>query len=224
MSDHQLPIPTQKLTAIVLMAANFIPLLGVLFYDWDLQSVMLLYWLENLVVGLVNIIRILFVVAEKQIAQRLSKALFFCVHYGIFCLGHGALLFELLNIRIDGVDKMFSPFDFFTHFPLFFDFLRNSIGTTGTIALFGILVSHLFSLRTHYFIGGERYRLTISKAMHLPYQRIFVMQLGLLIGAFLIEEFGSTVLLLIAMIAAKIMADVFFHRKEHRTLAFEQAS
>ena len=61
--------------------------------------------------------------------------------------------------------------------------------------------------------------MNISMAMKLPYQRIFVMQLGLMAGAFFIEEYGSTLFLLISMIAAKIIADVFFHRKEHQRLA-----
>ena len=42
--------------AIVL--SNLIPLWGVLFRGWDVFAIMLLFWLENLVIGVFNACRI----------------------------------------------------------------------------------------------------------------------------------------------------------------------
>lgn len=209
-------IGVEKLTSSVLIIANLIPLIGVLFYDWDLQSVMLLYWLENLVVGAINVIRILFIAADKNIIERLFTSVFFTFHYGLFCVAHGTLLFELLSIRIDGLDDMFSPIAMIQNGSLIINYLQNTMGNTAGLALIGMIISHAFSLRTHYFKGGEMKRITVSDAMTMPYQRIVVMHIGLIGGAFLIEEFGSTVLLLVALIVAKIATDVMFHRREHR--------
>ena len=102
--------------------------------------------------------------------------------------------------------------------PSVYLYLQQVLGATASVALLGMLLSHGFSLNTHYFKAGERQRLTVSKAMHLPYKRIFVMHLGLMGGVFLIEEFGSTVWLLVALVVAKIMVDLTFHRKEHHGL------
>ncbi len=206
----------EKLTSVVLIIANLIPLIGVLYYDWDLQNVMLLYWLENLIVGAVNVVRILFIAEDKHIFSRLFTSAFFTFHYGLFCVAHGTLLFELLSIRIEGLDDMFSPIEMIQNASSIFAFLQASMGGTASLALLGMVISHAFSLRTHYFKGGEMHRVKVSDAMKMPYQRIVVMHIGLIAGAFLIEEFGSTALLLVALIVAKILTDVLFHRKEHQ--------
>jgi hypothetical protein len=46
-------------SAIVLIAANAIPIAGVLFFGWSLHTILVLYWLENGIVGLWNLPRIL---------------------------------------------------------------------------------------------------------------------------------------------------------------------
>ena len=45
-------------SAIVLIAANVLPLVGVLFFDWSLHTILVLYWIENGIVGLWNLPRI----------------------------------------------------------------------------------------------------------------------------------------------------------------------
>ncbi len=44
--------------AVLLVAFNLIPLAGVLWFGWDLFSILVLYWLESGVVGVVNVLRI----------------------------------------------------------------------------------------------------------------------------------------------------------------------
>ncbi|HET7182586.1 MAG TPA: DUF6498-containing protein [Candidatus Limnocylindrales bacterium] len=46
-------------SAIVLIAANLIPLVGVLFFGWSLWTILVLYWLENGIVGFWNVPKIL---------------------------------------------------------------------------------------------------------------------------------------------------------------------
>lgn len=45
-------------SAIVLLAANAIPLIGVLFFGWSLLTILVLYWLENGIVGFWNVLKI----------------------------------------------------------------------------------------------------------------------------------------------------------------------
>jgi uncharacterized protein DUF6498 len=45
-------------SAIVLVLANAIPLVGVLFFGWSLITILVLYWLENGIVGFWNIFKI----------------------------------------------------------------------------------------------------------------------------------------------------------------------
>ena len=46
-------------SVIVLLVANLIPILGVLFFDWDVVSLLKIYWAENVAVGLVNVLKML---------------------------------------------------------------------------------------------------------------------------------------------------------------------
>jgi hypothetical protein len=45
-------------SAIVLLLANAIPLVGVLFFGWSLLTILVLYWLENGIVGFWNVLKI----------------------------------------------------------------------------------------------------------------------------------------------------------------------
>ena len=45
-------------SAIVLLVANAIPVIGVVFFDWSLLTILVLYWLENGIVGFWNIPKI----------------------------------------------------------------------------------------------------------------------------------------------------------------------
>ena len=76
--------------------ANAIPLIGVLFFGWSLMTILVLYWLENGIVGGWNIPRIALAKGEDPgqdvaTAARNQRAFIipFIIHYGIFWLGHG---------------------------------------------------------------------------------------------------------------------------------------
>src|SRR5438093_11744623 len=46
-------------TAIALLIANAIPLIGVLFFGWSLLTILVLFWIENGIVGFWNVPKIL---------------------------------------------------------------------------------------------------------------------------------------------------------------------
>ena len=46
-------------SAVLLVAANLIPLVGVLFFGWSLWTILVLYWVENGIVGFWNVPRIM---------------------------------------------------------------------------------------------------------------------------------------------------------------------
>lgn len=101
--------PRTSLVAIVL--SNLIPVFGVAFLGWDAVQILILYWVENLVIGILTLPRILTAqatdirqqsphdpFAQAQVAglgNRAFTGCFFVVHYGIFCLGHAVFAFML---------------------------------------------------------------------------------------------------------------------------------
>ncbi len=58
-------------SAIVLLAANLIPLVGVLFFGWSLLTILVLYWIENGIVGFWNVPKI--VMAQGSVIPTLPE-------------------------------------------------------------------------------------------------------------------------------------------------------
>src|SRR5260221_13300985 len=93
--------PTLRLapSALLLVAANLVPLAGVLFFGWTVFATPLLFWVENVIVGGFNILRIL--LAQPQIgamwAGQVFMIPFFTFHYGLFTTVRG--LFVLCLFR-----------------------------------------------------------------------------------------------------------------------------
>ena len=50
-----------SLSTQALTVANLLPLIGVVFLGWDAAAIVLLYWIENLIIGLFNVLRMILV-------------------------------------------------------------------------------------------------------------------------------------------------------------------
>ena len=92
-----------SLSIQALTVANLVPLIGVVFLGWDAAAIVLLYWIENLIIGLFNVFRMILVKVEspsKQF-QKLFMIPFFCVHFGGFCAVHGFFLLTFFKMGPD---------------------------------------------------------------------------------------------------------------------------
>src|SRR3989454_2338242 len=81
-----------------------VPLAGVLFFGWSVFSTLLLFWVENVIVGAFNVLRML--VAQPQIgvmwAAKLFMIPFFTFHYGMFVTVHGLFVLTLFGRGFTG--------------------------------------------------------------------------------------------------------------------------
>src|SRR5947208_3391643 len=87
-------IDWQQPSVIALVAANLVPLVGVFVFRWEVFPLLFLFWLENIVVGVSNVLKMLFA-APRDVARWAAKLFvipFFCVHYGGFTFVHGVLV------------------------------------------------------------------------------------------------------------------------------------
>ena len=192
----------------LLILANLVPLAGVMFFGWSLFAIMLLFWLENVIIGIVNIFKI--INAEGKIVKDKYKitlnnkkiedlakmsaiplALFFCFHYGMFTFVHGVFIFALFS-------------------------KTGSLGIGvlwGTLAL---MISHAYSYYAN-FIGKEEYKkLSRADVMAAPYKRVVVLHLTIIFGAFAASALGSPVFALVTLIFIKTLVDLWSHIKEHK--------
>ena len=211
--------PRDHIALAFLVAMNLIPIVGVLWLDWDLASIIVLYWLENLVVGFYTILKMLHL---KGLAA-LFPAAFFCLHYGAFCGVHG--MFVLMFTSEGGMAGDAFPsgeeawpahLAFIQMLVMAVQRMLNAAAPGVVLAWFGLFVSHGLSLLLNYFQGGEYRRSEIKTLMSAPYKRIAVLHVAIIAGGWGIMVLGSPLVLLIALVALKIALDISLHRNAHR--------
>ena len=206
--------------AIALVAANLIPLFGVIFFSWDVAFLLLLYWLENLVIGAFTLVRMLSVDGFSA----LGKAAFFSVHYGFFCAGHG--MFVLALSTMGGAEDQGS-IDFEEGdipFLIPFYLLRGIFQWIGLhmpellfVPLFALIISHGISLLRYHFMAGEDEGRSADEIMFDPYPRIVILHVALIAGSFFVISAGggSAAPVLIMVIIGKTWLDLHLHRRAH---------
>ena len=71
-------------SVLALVASNLVPVAGVLFFGWKIFPLVFLYWSENVVIGVFNVLKMIFAAGAKSVVSRFFLIPFFCAHYGIF--------------------------------------------------------------------------------------------------------------------------------------------
>jgi hypothetical protein len=203
---------------VALLIANAIPIVGVLFLGWSLMTILLLYWLENGIVGLWNVPRIALAgrsevpTSDGAFARpglaRATLVPFFIFHYGMFWVVHGIFLFVL---------------------PFFagLGFGGGTVGGSGggsfgridpvAIALGGaaLFVSHGVSFFANY-VGRREYLSTTPKErMFAVYGRVVVLHVTIIFGAIAIGALGSPIAVLLILVVGKTILDLALHFREH---------
>ena len=198
-----------RLSTAVLVAANLVPLFGVLFWDWDVFLVLLLFWSENVVIGIFGIARLIVARISDSAAGGLFLPLFFLVHYGGFMFAHFMVLFGMYSGHFEDGSVSAEPADYY-------GILAENLNWLAILALF---VSHGWSFVENYMGKREHERLTPGQAMALPYRRMFITHIALIAGGFFLMERGQPLGGLVLLVVMKIALDVIFHRREHARLA-----
>ena len=190
-----------RLSVIALVIANLVPLAGVLFFEWRVFDVLMLYWVENVVIGVINVLRM----AVCQGPSKLFLMPFFTMHYGLFCYGHLMAITGLFSDSLGSADT----WQYFLGVPL-----AEAWRSPLWIAIVGIAASHLLSFFSNFIAAGEYQRTSADELMHRPYGRIVVLHVAIILGAALIQWLGSPVSMLVVLVVAKIALDLRFHIAE----------
>ena len=85
----------QRPSVIALVLANLVPVFGVFYFHWEVFPLMFLFWSENVIIGVFNVLRMIFAMPFKNGMPPLIP--FFCVHYGMFTFGHGMVIIGLFG-------------------------------------------------------------------------------------------------------------------------------
>lgn len=216
------------LSSYVLIAANLIPLAGVLFYDWDAILVLALFWIENLIIGGFNILRILSATFLKREWGGIFTCGFFILHYGMFCSVHGTLLSDLIGYpKVDYTDYFaagnFGLGQIFLEAAaVFLSFVEN-LAPAIWLGIAALTMSRLVSFIENFILRGEIFTRRIAKLMVEPYSQILIMHVGLILGAVVLQKLNSPVWLLALIVLFKIIVDFNQHRRRHKESLADRA-
>jgi hypothetical protein len=221
-------------SAWALILANVAPLLGVLLLDWDAFDLVALYWAENVVIGAINVLKILtcspdgdrLVLGNVDPGDKLNRER--------MERSRGNAV-TTLRWAHQASKLFFVPF-FVVHYGLFcfvhgafiFTIFSREAGGFGPYGGFdnllqvfseqhlwwciGLLAaSHLWSFAVNYIARGEYRRSAIPILMFQPYGRIIVLHIAILIGGFIAFLLGSNVLVLLVLIVGKTLLDLGLH-------------
>jgi len=202
-------------TVLLLIIANLVPLYGVLILHWEIFPILLLFWIENVIVGIFNVLKMAFAAPASTGSWLIKIPLipFFCFHYGMFTLVHGIFVFGFFG-------------GFFTEGSAFPDenALYKAITETGIgWAILALLISHAVSFTWNYIGKGEYKKANPQELMGQPYGRVVMLHLTILIGGFLVMAMGSPIYALLILIFLKIFIDIQAHIKEHKLYIEKQA-
>ena len=210
---------TSSVGAVVaLVLANLVPLLGVLFLGWSVWTILIIYWLENGIVGAFNVLKMLraqgtdtsgaagWSVNGRPAASMARSGLvpFFVMHYGIFWFVHGVFVLTLplfMGAASDqaAIDPGADPL---------------AIILAAVVLFISHGVSYLFN-----FIGnGEYLRVSPAAQMFAPYGRLVILHVTIIFGALAISFTGAPEAAIVILVLLKTAMDLAFHLREHRGL------
>lgn len=155
------------------VSLNAITVLGVVAFGWPAGNVFLLFWVENAVIGAWNVVRILTARGDGQgerqpkltingrptAAKPVPLAMFFGVHYGLFCVVHA----------------------------VFTGFVAYHLGVDASFLFLGlpivlIMIRYTVEVYSVWFAAGQRDVVSPAKAMLQPYPRIIVLHVTVIIA------------------------------------------
>lgn len=232
-----------KTSAYVLIAVNALPLLGVLFLGWDVFSIVALYWTENVVIGAINVLKMLTCSPDasrlvwgevdpndKLNRERMERS-----------RGNSVKILRLVN---HGSKLLYVPF-FIVHYGMFcfvhgaiifaiFGREAGGFGPFGGLANFrqvfseqhlwwcvaALAASHLWSFAVNYIGRGEYRRTAVPILMFQPYARIIILHIAILIGGIIAMALGSNVFVLLLLVIGKTLLDLSLHLAQRAADAF----
>ncbi len=191
-----------------LILANLIPLYGVWFEGWDAHQVFLVYCMETVIIGIMNVIKMAFVtlfVRKQDIWQNGGGysmqsgwlfIVFFILHYGFFVFIQTQLFFAFSGIIPSG------------SFIAKYSRIPALLGDHGKLLLLIFILYYTMQNVFGFFTSGIYKTISMGRLMFEPYLRIFVQQLVVIAGSIFLH-FGAGKIFVAIFVAVKIFFELF---------------
>jgi hypothetical protein len=192
--------PLRRTSEYMLVVYGLLPLAGVVFWEWRVFDLMLVYWLENLFTGIFNVLKLAAVGLHQRDELALPVIPFFIFHYSVFLFAHLAGIYSFFDTHSIGGDQAPELVA-----PLWL-----------VVVLAGMLYNHAYSFFKDYLFGKETDRMTVKTQAQQPYARVIVLHIALLGGGLCAEALGSkAVFLLIFLCLLKIPVEIVAARRSY---------
>ena len=183
----------------LILLLNLIPVGGVLWLGWDAGQILMLYWVENVIVGVTSLIRILTAQDRPAPAQGpppehpVKIGCFFIVHYGLFTLVHGVFTMILAGKAVGGSGALWD---------------RVFANSTFHWAMLAAAILQVVILVREWWAGGLWRRSTPYMEMFRPYGRIVVLHITVLAGAWCLSETSAPVWAVLILCLMKAVVEL----------------
>lgn len=192
----------------LLIIVNLIPLYCVWFEGWNASEVFLVYCLETVIIGIINVLKMACVtlfVRKSDVWENGSTTtkqsgwffiFFFIVHYGFFVFVQTQIFFSVSGLLPDS-----SLFASYAKIP-------ELLGDNGKLMLLIFIAYYTLQNIFDFFMSGKYKTVSIGRLMFEPYMRIFVQQFVVILGSMFLS-FGAGKIFILVFVIAKIFFELF---------------
>jgi hypothetical protein len=186
---------------------------GVLALGWSPFVVMMLFWFENVVIGVLNVAKILVTgvrLGTAGVIGGIAMSAFFTVHYGLFTAVHGMFVVLLFGGEL-GRGAMDGGLAGAAAAMLGYLLAERD----GWLAALAIVLVHLSGL-LQWLARTREAPPALKEIMGAPYGRIVVLHVTLIASGFLVQALKAPVAGALLLVALKLGYDLVALRRAQR--------
>jgi hypothetical protein len=188
-----------KLASVwMILFSNVIVLLLALIFHWNVVVMVLIYWAETVLIGLLNLVKmIIHFSPDDPYKNDLTTKLFLVVFYiGIF----GGYIFVILCyiVLLAG---------YITETRSLHELLLMYVTSSFALGLVLLLISHIINFGK-YCTTNEYRKGTLDALFLLGFSRTLLMQVSILVGGILVVILGQQAILLVLFVGLKTVVDI----------------
>lgn len=202
-----------------LIVINLVPLYGVWFEGWDAKQVFLVYCLETVIIGLINVVKmacVTLLVKKTDVWENTGAStsmqsgwffiFFFIIHYGFFVFVQTQIFFAVTGMMPDG-SMLFR-----------YSKIPELLGPNGRLVLLIFIVYYTVQNLYAFFNSGNYKTISMGHLMFEPYVRIFVQQIVVILGSMFLT-FGAGKIFMLVFVAIKLFFELFFNFNRYLEVA-----
>jgi hypothetical protein len=196
--------------AVAVLLVDLLPILAVLVFGWGATPLVALYWLENLVIGMFTVLRMVATLAGNivNLFTVLFIVPFFTLHYGMFCFGHGVFIKALAT---SGSTTGSSGMPGLVYWAL-----SSGQGMVWFVA--AIIAINLVIYFTDFLMKGEFRETQPIVEMFAPYGRIVTLHVAIILGAVFAIATNEPLLGVVFLIFLRVVFGVIVSAMRQRKL------